>query len=106
MAHVVTTKCVGCKFTDCVEVCPVACFYELDNQVVIHPDDCIDCTACVEVCPVQAIYGEKDLPDEYQSNTESNATEAKRLKDSGQEAVVKKKEPLPTAAKRKAELGY
>ena len=42
MAHVVTEKCNGCKFTDCVEVCPVACFYEMDSQVVIHPDDCID----------------------------------------------------------------
>ncbi len=59
MSHVVTSKCAGCKFTDCVEVCPVACFYELDNQVVIHPEDCIDCTACVDVCPVQAIYLER-----------------------------------------------
>ncbi len=56
MAHIVTDKCNGCKFTDCVEVCPVACFYEMDNQVVIHPEDCIDCMACVEVCPVHAIY--------------------------------------------------
>src|SRR5438552_1597093 len=56
MPHVVTDKCTGCKFTDCVEVCPVACFYELDNQVVIHPEDCIDCMACVDVCPVHAIY--------------------------------------------------
>src|SRR5258706_4669240 len=55
MAHIVTNKCVGCKFTDCVEVCPVACFYELDNQLVIHPDECIDCTACVDTCPVHAI---------------------------------------------------
>src|SRR5581483_934491 len=45
MAHVVTDKCDGCKFTDCVEVCPVACFYELENQVVIHPEECIDCMA-------------------------------------------------------------
>ena len=58
MAHVVTNKCVNCKFTDCVEVCPVACFYEMDNQLVIHPDDCIDCTACVAECPVEAIYAE------------------------------------------------
>ena len=55
MAHVVTEKCNGCKFTDCVEVCPVTCFYELNNQLIIHPDECIDCTACVEVCPVHAI---------------------------------------------------
>lgn len=106
MAHVVTDKCRGCKFTDCVEVCPVACFYEMDNQLVIHPDDCIDCTACVSECPVQAIYGEADVPDTYQPNIEFNANESRRLKDSGQEAIVKKKQPLPTAAQRKVELGY
>jgi ferredoxin len=106
MAHVVTNKCVGCKFTDCVEVCPVACFYELGNQVVIHPEDCIDCTACVAECPVEAIYAETDLPAEFQSDTEANANESRKLKDSGQAAIVKKKDPLPTAAARKAELGY
>src|SRR5580765_6044911 len=106
MAHVVTSKCVACKFTDCVEVCPVACFYELENQLVIHPEDCIDCTACVEVCPVQAIYAEADLPENFQASTEFNSVESKRLKDSGQEAIVKKKDPLPTATQRKAELGY
>jgi ferredoxin len=106
MAHVVTSKCVECKFTDCVEVCPVACFYELDNQVVIHPEDCIDCTACVAECPVEAIYAEPDIPVEFQSNTGFNATEARRIKDSGQEAIMKKKEALPTAAQRKAEPGY
>ncbi len=106
MAHVVTSKCVGCKFTDCVEVCPVACFYELDGQLLIHADDCIDCTACVAECPVEAIYADGDVPAEFQANTGFNATEAGRLKDSGQAAIVKKKEPLPTATQRKAELGY
>ena len=106
MAHVVTSKCVGCKFTDCVEVCPVACFYELDNQVLIHPEDCIDCTACVSVCPVEAIYAEGDLPDEFKANTEFNATESHRVKDSGTEAILKKKEAWPTAAQRKKELGF
>ena len=106
MAHVVTTKCLGCKFTDCVEVCPVACFYELEGQLDIDPDDCIDCTACVEVCPVEAIYADGALPSEYQASIEFNAIEARRVKDSGQEAIVKKKDPLPTAQQRKAELGY
>ncbi len=55
MAHVVTSKCNKCKFTDCVAVCPVSCFYELENQLVIFDDECIDCTACVAECPVQAI---------------------------------------------------
>src|SRR5881409_2419024 len=104
MAHAVTNKCVGCKFTDCVEVCPVACFYELEGQLVIHPDDCIDCTACVAECPVEAIYAEGDLPGEFSASMETNATEAKRLKDSGQTAILKKKDPLPTADARKAEL--
>ena len=106
MAHVVTSKCLGCKFTDCVEVCPVACFYELDGQLVIHPEDCIDCTACVAECPVEAIYADGSVPNEYQSNIELNATEARRVKDSGLEAIVHKKDPLPTAAQRKGELGY
>jgi ferredoxin len=106
MAHVVTSKCVGCKFTDCVEVCPVACFYELDGQVIIHPEDCIDCTACVSVCPVEAIYAESDVPAEFQANIEFNAAQARQVKDSGREAILKKKDPLPTAAERKKELGY
>ena len=106
MAHVVSNKCVACKFTDCVEVCPVACFYELDNQLLIHPDDCIDCTACVAECPVEAIYAEADLPAQFQADTEFNASESRRLKDSGQPAIVKKKDPLPTAEAKKAELGY
>src|SRR5437016_8426106 len=106
MAHIVTSKCVGCKFTDGVEVCPVACFYELDNQLLIHPDDCIDCTACVAECPVEAIYAEGDLPADYQANIEFNATEARRVKDAGQAAIVKKKDPLATAEQRKKELGY
>jgi len=89
-----------------VEVCPVACFYEVDNQVLIHAEDCIDCTACVAECPVEAIYEESDVPDEFKANVEFNAVEASRLKDSGSEAIVKKKDALPTAEKRKAELGY
>jgi ferredoxin len=106
MAHVVTSKCTGCKFTDCVEVCPVACFYELDGQVVIHPDECIDCMACVAECPVEAIYAEADVPEKYKPDIEFNSAESRRLKDSWREAILKKKAPLPTAAQRKAELGY
>ncbi len=106
MAHAVTSKCLGCKFTDCVTVCPVACFYELDGQLVIHPEDCIDCTACVAECPVEAIYAEGDVPSQFQANIEFNAIEARRVKDSGQDAIVAKKDPLPTAEQRKTELGY
>ena len=106
MPHVVTSKCVNCKFTDCVEVCPVACFYEMDNQVVIHADDCIDCTACVDECPVEAIYAAENVPNEFQANITFNAEEAARIKDAGTEAIVKKKDALPTAEARKTELGY
>jgi ferredoxin len=106
MPHVVTDKCNGCKFTDCVEVCPVACFYEMENQVVIHPEDCIDCMACVDVCPVHAIYAEADLPPEFTKDIEFNATQAHQLKDSGVEAITVKKDPLPGANERKKALGY
>jgi ferredoxin len=106
MPHIVTNKCVKCKFTDCVEVCPVACFYEMDNQLVIHPEDCIDCTACVAECPVEAIYAEADVPAQFKVDIEFNSDQAKQIKDSGKEAILKKKDPLPTAAQRKKELGY
>ncbi len=62
MTHVVTENCIHCKHTDCVEVCPVDCFHEGPNFLVIDPDECIDCTLCVEECPVDAIYAEGDVP--------------------------------------------
>lgn len=106
MPHVVTNKCNECKFTDCVEVCPVACFYELDNQLVIHAEDCIDCTACVEMCPVQAIYAEQNVPVEFAADIEFSAAQARQVKDAGTPAITAKKDPLPTAAARKKALGY
>jgi len=84
----------------------VACFYELDKQLIIHPDECIDCTACVAECPVQAIYAEADVPGDFQAAVEFNAGESRRVKEAGQDALVQKKDPLPTAEQRKAELGY
>src|ERR1700722_6359745 len=106
MAHVVTNKCNGCKFTDCVEVCPVACFYEMDGQLVIHPEDCIDCQACVAECPVEAIYAESDVPAEFQANVAFTPEQPHHPKAPGPPAIVKKKDALPTAEARKAELGY
>ncbi len=106
MAHVVTSKCQGCKFTDCVEVCPVACFYELEDRLVIHPDECIDCTACVSECPVEAIYAEAGVPAEFAADVQLNATEANREKEAGHTALAQSREPLPTAAQRKQALGY
>jgi ferredoxin len=55
MTYVVTEACIKCKFQDCVEVCPVDCFYEGENMLVIHPDECIDCGVCEPECPVEAI---------------------------------------------------
>jgi ferredoxin len=55
MTYIVTDACIRCKYTDCVEVCPVDCFYEGENMLVIHPDECIDCGVCVPECPVEAI---------------------------------------------------
>jgi ferredoxin len=84
----------------------VACFYELDNQLVINPDECIDCTACVETCPVHAIYADADLPAEFEADTEFNAIQSRQIKAAGGEAILKQKAPLPTAEQRKKELGY
>src|SRR5690242_17916103 len=62
MTHVVTDNCINCKYTDCVEVCPVDCFHEGPNFLVIDPDECIDCTLCVAECPANAIFPEMDVP--------------------------------------------
>ncbi len=62
MTFVVKEECIKCKYTDCVEVCPVDCFYEGPNMLVINPDECIDCALCEPECPVDAIVSEDDLP--------------------------------------------
>lgn len=64
MTFVVTDNCIKCKYTDCVEVCPVDCFHEGPNFLAIDPEECIDCTLCEPECPVEAIYSEDDLPEE------------------------------------------
>ena len=73
MPHVVVGSCIRCKTTECVEVCPVDCFHEGPNMLVIHPWECIDCTVCVPECPVDAIYHEDDLPTEEHAWIERNA---------------------------------
>lgn len=60
MAYIVNDKCIMCKHTDCVEVCPVDCFYEGENMLVINPDECIDCGVCVPECPEEAIISDND----------------------------------------------
>jgi len=77
MAYVVTESCIRCKYTDCVDVCPVDCFREGPNFLAIDPDECIDCTLCVAECPVEAIFAEDDVPPDQQSFIALNAELAK-----------------------------
>ncbi|MBY0544252.1 MAG: ferredoxin family protein [Gammaproteobacteria bacterium] len=73
MTFVVTESCIRCKYTDCVEVCPVDCFYEGPNFLVINPDECIDCALCEPECPVNAIYSEDELPEDQKDFIKLNA---------------------------------
>jgi ferredoxin len=90
MAYVVTEKCIQCKHTDCVEICPVSCFHEGPNFVVINPNECIDCNLCVTECPVNAIYPEESLPQEYQQFAQINKNLSKIWP-----SILEKKQPLP-----------
>ena len=73
MTFVVTESCIKCKLTDCVEVCPVDCFHEGPNMLVIDPEECIDCTLCEPECPVEAIFSDDELPEEHKQYLELNA---------------------------------
>ena len=73
MTFVVGEDCIKCKHTDCVEVCPVDCFYEGPNFLVIHPDECIDCALCEPECPIDAIFSEDELPADQENFLELNA---------------------------------
>ena len=73
MTYVVTENCIKCKYTDCVEVCPVDCFHEGPNFLAIDPDECIDCALCEPECPAQAIFAEDDLPPEQAAFLALNA---------------------------------
>ena len=77
MTFVVLDSCIKCKYTDCVEVCPVDCFHEGPNMLVIDPDECIDCTLCEPECPVEAIVSEDDVPEGQEGFVELNAELAK-----------------------------
>src|SRR4051812_13071372 len=83
MTHVVTQPCYDCKYTDCVAVCPVECFYQDEMQLYIDPQDCIDCEACVPECPVEAIFTEASTPSQWQNFIALNAERSAALKDSG-----------------------
>ena len=92
MAYVVTENCIACKYTDCVDVCPVDCFHEGPNFLVIDPEECIDCTLCVAECPAEAIFAEDDVPADQQHCIALNAELTKHWP-----VLTEKKTPLPKA---------
>jgi ferredoxin len=94
MAYVVTDNCILCKYTDCVEVCPVDCFHEGPNFLVIDPEECIDCALCETECPAEAIFAEDDLPSEFENFIELNKELAAIWP-----VIDERKEALPEAEK-------
>lgn len=90
MTYVVTENCINCKFTDCVEVCPVDCFYEGENTLVIHPDECIDCGVCEPECPADAIRPDTENGMERWVNLNRQYAEVWPV-------LTEKKDPLPGA---------
>jgi ferredoxin len=105
MPYIVAEPCIRCKYTDCVEVCPVDCFYEGPNMLVIHPDECIDCGACEPVCPTKAIFPEDSLPEQWKEYVQLNADLSRKWPQ-----ITEKKDPPPDAdrwkevASKRAEL--
>jgi len=93
MTHVVLESCIRCKYTDCVDVCPVDCFREGPNMLVIDPDECIDCAVCIPECPVNAILPEEDVPTEQLAFIKLNAELAVNWP-----SITKRKAPLLAAA--------
>lgn len=92
MTYVVTENCIQCKYTDCVDVCPVDAFREGPNFLVIDPGECIDCTLCVPECPAEAIFAEDDVPDAQQHCIALNAELA-----GGWPVIAERHDPLPDA---------
>lgn len=93
MTFVVTEDCIKCKYTDCVEVCPVDCFHEGPNFLVIDPEECIDCTLCEPECPVEAILSEDDLSEDQQQFLQINAELSEKW------PVITEIKPAPDDAK-------
>lgn len=93
MTYVVTDNCIKCKYTDCVEVCPVDCFHVGPNFMVIDPDECIDCTLCEPECPVGAIFSEDDVPDDMKQFVALNTELSRKW------PVLTEKIDAPTDAK-------
>ncbi|MBX6319369.1 ferredoxin FdxA [Pigmentiphaga sp.] len=100
MTHVVTENCIKCKYTDCVDVCPVDCFREGPNFLVIDPDECIDCAVCIPECPANAIMAEEDVPADQVHFIQLNAELAQTWP-----SITRTKEPLPDADEWKDKTG-
>lgn len=98
MTYIVTDNCIACKYTDCVEVCPVDCFYEGENMLVIHPDECIDCGVCEPECPAEAIK-----PDTESGLDEWLALNTKFA--SMWPNLTERRDPLPEAKEKDGEDG-
>ena len=96
MTYVVTESCIKCKYTDCVEVCPVDCFYEGPEFLVIDPEECIDCGLCEPECPIEAIKADDELPPDQIEFIEINLKLAEVY-----ENITEAKDPLPEAEKYK-----
>lgn len=92
MTHVVTEACIRCRYTDCVDVCPVDCFKAGPNFLVIDPDECIDCAVCIPECPVNAIYAEEDVPDDQRDFVALNADLSQIWNN-----ITRKESPMPDA---------
>src|SRR6516162_10917856 len=90
MTHTVCQPCHDCKYTDCVAVCPVECFYQDDVMLYIDPNDCIDCEACVPECPVEAIFVEANVPAQWSNFTQMNAERAAALKGANEGHITEK----------------
>ena len=97
MTYVVTESCVKCKYTDCVDVCPVDCFREGPNMLVIDPDECIDCTLCVAECPVEAIFAEDDVPGDQKDFIGLNAELSQGAGSRSSSASPRR--PMPTSGR-------
>jgi ferredoxin len=89
MAFVVTEPCVGCKYTDCVVVCPMECFYGDDQMLYIDPDDCIDCGACLPECPAEALFQDVNVPTNWKHYIQLNADRVRLLKPAGARVTEK-----------------
>ncbi len=89
MAYVVTQPCYGCKYTDCVVVCPCECFHEGDQMLYIDPEECIDCDACRSECPVEAIFYEENVPAQWHPFIALNAEMSHQTP-----SIVERKAPL------------